>query len=301
MRISTNTIYQSAISKISSLQSGQSKLQQQIATGKRILVPSDDPVAASRVLELSQAQSMNTQYGENRKIAETHLGDLDVSLSSISELLVTVRTTMVGAAGTLSTEQRNAVATQLTSSMETLLGLANTRDASGNYLYAGFKNKTVPFTTTAAGATYNGDSNQQSLQVDANRQMVVNATGDSVFQANGNDVFSTFSNLITLLNDPAANAAAVTAGMATAISSMDSAISNVANVRSSVGSRLNEIDTLNDVGSSKELQYAQATSALQDLDYAEALSQISQQQTILSAAQKSFVTTTSLSLFDFIK
>ncbi len=301
MRISTNTIYQTAISKINSLQSDQSRLQQQIATGKRLLTPSDDPLAASRVLELSQAQNINTRYSDNRKIAETHFGDLDSSLASITELLTTARTTMVGSAGTLTTEQRNSVAIQLNSALETLLGFANTRDASGNYLYAGFKNKTIPFTSTATGATYNGDSNQQLLQVDAQRQMSVNAPGDSVFQAGGNDIFSTFSTLVTLLNNPAASASTVSAGVATAISSMDSAISNVANVRSSVGSRLNELDSLNNVGSSRELQYAEAMSGLQDLDYAQALSDVSQKQTILTAAQKSFVTTTSLSLFDFIK
>lgn len=301
MRISTNSIYQTAISKINSLQADQSKLQQQIATGKRLLTPSDDPLAAARVLQLSQSQNVNTQFGENRKIAETRLGDMDISLGSITELLTSVRTNLVGSAGTLSTGQRNALAIQLGGAMETLLGLANTRDAAGNYLYAGFQSKTIPFTATATGATYNGDSNQQLLQVDTHRQMAVNASGDSVFQANGNDIFSTLSTLITLLNNPAATASTVTAGVATALSSMDSAISNVAVIRSTVGSRLNEIDSLNDVGASRDLQYAQAMSALQDLDYAKALSDVSQKQSILEAAQKSFAATTGLSLFNFIK
>lgn len=301
MRISTNTIYQTAISKINSLQADQSKLQQQIATGKRLLTPSDDPLAAARVLQLSQSQNVNTQFGENRKVAETRLGDLDISLGSITELLTSVRTNLVGSAGTLPTEQRNALAIQLGSAMETLLGLANTRDAAGNYLYAGFQSKTVPFTATAAGATYNGDSNQQMLQVDTHRQMAVNASGNGVFQANGNDIFNTLSTLITLLNNPAATASTVTTGVATALSSMDSAISNVAVIRSTVGSRLNEIDSLNDVGDSRDLQYAQAMSALQDLDYAKALSDVSQKQFILEAAQKSFAATTGLSLFNFIK
>ena len=301
MRISTNTIYQTAVSKINSLQAEQSKLQQQIATGKRIQAPSDDPVAASRVLELSQSQNINASYGENRKVAETRLGDLDISLSSITELLTSVRTNLVGSAGTLSMGERSALATQLSSAFDTLLGFANTRDAAGNYLYAGFNNKTVPFTATATGASYNGDNNQQLLQVDAHRQMAVNATGDSVFQASGNDVFNTFSTLITLLNNPTASASTVTTGVASALSSIDSAISTVAVTRSTVGSRLNELDSLNDVGSSRELQYAQAMSVLQDVDYAEALSAVTQKQTILAAAQKSFVTTTGLSLFDYIK
>ena len=143
MRISTNTIYQTAISKIGSLQSDQSRLQQQIASGKRILTPSDDPLAASRSLEISQAQNMNTQFANNRKIAVSNLSGLDISLGSITELLTTTQTTLVGAAGTLSNAERSTVATQLSSSLETLLGLANTRDAAGNYMYAGFQNNDI--------------------------------------------------------------------------------------------------------------------------------------------------------------
>jgi flagellar hook-associated protein 3 FlgL len=301
MRISTNTIYQTGITKIGNLQGEQSKLQQQIATGRRILTPSDDPLAASRALEVSHAQSVNTMYANNRKIANTSLTGLDVSLGSITELLQTAQVTLVGAAGTLSTGERSSVSLQLTAQLETLIGLANTQDAAGNYMYAGYQNRTKPFTATATGATYNGDSNQQLLQVDGQRQLVVNAPGDSVFQAGGNDVFSAFSDIITLLNNPASTAAAVQAGVATAISSIKTATSTVANVWSSVGARLNELDALNDVGSGRELQYAQALSDLQDLDYAQALSDLTKKQTILEAAQKSFVKITGLSLFDFIR
>ena len=301
MRISTNTLYQNGISKISSLQAEQSKLQQQIASGRRILAPSDDPLAASRVLQLSQAQSLNTQYANNRKIAITHLSGQDISLASINELLTTTQTTLVGAAGTLTTTQKTVLATQLSGALETLLGLANTQDAAGNYMYAGFQNRVKPFTATVTGATYNGDSNQQLLQVDGQRQMAVNALGNSVFQANGNDVFTTYKNIIGILNNPASTDAAIATAVASAISSIKDANSNVALVRSSVGSKLNEIDALNDVGTSRDIQYAQSLSSLQDLDYAQALSDVAQKQTILEAAQKSFVKITSLSLFDFIR
>jgi len=301
MRISTITLYQSGISKINSLQAEQSRLQQQIASEKRILTPSDDPLAASRVLELSHAQSINSMYLSNRKIANTSLTGLDISLGSITELLQTAQVTLVGAAGTLTADQKNTYAIQLTAQLETLIGLANTQDSAGNYMYAGYQNRTKPFTATATGATYNGDSNQQLLQVDGQRQLAVNAPGDSVFQAGGNDVFSAFSDVITILNNPAATSAAVQAGVATAISSIKTATNTVAAVWSSVGTRLNELDALNDVGSSRELQYAQTISELQDLDYAQALSDLTQKQTVLEAAQKSFVRITGLSLFDFIR
>lgn len=301
MRISTNTLYQTGISKIGTLQAEQSKLQQQIASEKRILTPSDDPVAASRALQISHAQSLNTQYANNRQIANNSLATLDISLGSITELMTVTRTTLVGNAGTLSTAQKAVLSTNLTASLKTLVGYANTKDATGNYMYAGFQGDTVPFTATGTGATYNGDSNQQLLQVDGQRKMVVNAPGDSVFQAGGNDAFSAYSDLITILNNPASTDTDVANGVAAALANLDTAISTVANVRSSVGTRLNEIDALNESGDSRKLQYAQALSELQDLDYAQALSDFSQKKIILEAAQQSFVQITGMSLFDYIR
>lgn len=301
MRISTNTIYQTGISKISQLQSEQSKLQQQIASEKRILTPSDDPIAAARALEITHAQNMNTQFASNRQIAETQLTGQDISLDSITELLVSTQTVLVGSAGTLSATQKNTLAVQLSATFDTLLGYANTQDANGNYLYAGLQGNTKPYTATSTGATYNGDSQQQLLQVDNARQMPINIPGDSVFQAGGNDIFKTFNDLITLLNDTSATDATVTSGVATALASIKTATTTVATVRSGVGTRLNEIDSLNETGASRDLQYAQALSQLQDLDYAQALSDLSQKQVILEAAQKSFVQTTGLSLFDYIR
>jgi flagellar hook-associated protein 3 FlgL len=301
MRISTNTIYQTAIGKISELQAGQSRLQQQIATGKRILTPSDDPIAASRALEITKSASMNAQYASNRQIANTHLTGLDNSLATITELLVSSRTTLVGNAGTISAGQRVALSTNLKATLTTLVGYANTKDALGNYMYAGFQSDSKPFTATATGASYHGDSHQLHIQVANQRQMPITFSGDSVFQAGGNDIFSTYSDLIAILDNPASTETDVTNAVAAALSSIDSAISTVNNTRSAVGTKLNELDALNESGESRKLQYAQALSELQDLDYAQALSDLSRQQTILEAAQKSFVQTTGLSLFNFIR
>jgi flagellar hook-associated protein 3 FlgL len=301
MRLSTNTIYQTGISRISDLQSEQSKLQSQIASGKRILTPSDDPLSASRSLDIQGAQSMNTQYGKNRQIANTSLTNYDISLGAIAEQLLNDQTTLVSNAGTLSTTERTVLATTLQASLQTMLGYANTQDAAGNFIYAGYKGNTKPFTATGTGATYNGDSNQQLIQVEAQRQMGVNIPGDSVFQAGGNDIFSTYSTLIATLNNPAATSATVSSAVATAIASIKTATDTVGTARATVGLKMNELTSLDDLSGNRDLEYAQSLSNLQDLDYAQALSDLSQKQTILQAAQKSFTMTTSLSLFDFIK
>jgi flagellar hook-associated protein 3 FlgL len=304
MRISTNSIYQSGISRISSLQSDQAKLQQQISTGKRISSPSDDPVAAARALEISSAQSANTKFADTRQTAQLKLNTLESNLTGVTNLLVSTQSTLVGAGNaTLSDTERGFIASELKGSLDALIGLANTQDASGNYIYAGFKSNTAPFVANATGATYAGDSNQQLLQVDSQRQMAVNATGDNVFQGAGNDIFATLSNLVTLLNTPitdAATQAAYNTGISTAIGSLKGSVDNVLNVRADIGAKLNEIDNLDTAGSDRALQYSKSLSDLQDTDYASALSDLAKQQTIMEAAQKSFVQITSLSLFKLL-
>ncbi len=303
MRISTNTIYQSGLTKINTLQSEQIKLQQQISTGRRIGSPSEDPIASARALEISSAQAVNTKFADTRQTAQLKLNTLESNLDSVTSLLVATQSTLVAAGnGAYSDQQRGYIATELKGSLEALISLANSKDASGNYLYAGFQTSTQPFTASATGASYAGDSNQQLLQVDSQRQMEVNASGDNVFQTAGNDVFATMSNLVTLLNTPltAATQAAFTSGLATAMSQMQGATDNVLNVRASVGSKLKEIDALDTAGSDRALQYSKSLSELQDLDYASALSDLSKNQMIMEAAQKSFVTVTGLSLFKLL-
>lgn len=305
MRISTQTLFESGAAKLGELQSGLVRTQQQIASGRRILTPSDDPVGAARALEVSQSQSLNTQYGVNRQHAKSSLSAVEGTLSSVTTLLQDVKTTVVAAGnGTLSDIERGFMATELRGRFEELLGLANSRDAMGNYLFSGFQTATPAFSESAPGVVqYDGDQGQRLMQVDSTRQMAASSPGQTVFQGGGQDVFETLNDLITLLQIPVVDATTVTAladGLATANGNVDLALDNVLTVRASVGSRLQELDALDYAGEDRHIQYSQILSDLQDLDYTEALTRLSQQQITLEAAQRSFVTVSGLSLFNFL-
>ncbi len=299
MRISTQTLFETGAARIGELQSGLAKTQQQIGTGRRILTPSDDPVAAARALEVTQSQSINTQHGVNRQHAKSSLGAVEGTLSSVTSLLQDVKTTVIAAGnGALSDTERGFMATELRGRFEQLLGLANSRDAMGNYLFSGFQTATPAFVETATGASYQGDLGQQRLQVDATRQMAASSPGSTVFQGGGQDVFQTLNDLVTLLNT--SGTAGLTAGLASANGKIDLALDNVLTVRASAGSRLQELDALDNAGEDRHIQYSQILSDLQDLDYTQALTKLSQQQITLEAAQRSFVTISGLSLFNFL-
>lgn len=304
MRISTQQLYDGGAGRINEAQSALYKTQQQVSSGRRMLAPSDDPVAAARALDVRQSQSLNNQYAANRVHAKNTLGIVEGALGSVTELLVEVKAAIVSAGNPLIGDNgRGFIASELKGRFDALLGLANSRDAQGNYLFSGFRTDAPAFVETAGGATYLGDTGQQLVQVDANRKMAMNSPGQAVFQGGGQDVFQTLKGLITLLQTPVAtpaDAAALSAGLASANADIDRALDNVLTVRASLGTRLQELDALDDAGAARNLQYTAIVSEIEDLDYAKALVQLSQQQATLEAAQKSFVNVSGLSLFKFI-
>lgn len=304
MRISTQTLFESGAARLGEVQSGLLKIQQQVASGRRILSPSDDPVGAARALEVTQSQSINTQHGVNRQHAKSALVSAEGALQSATSLLLDVKTSIVAAGnGSLTDSQRGFLATELRSRFEALLSIANSRDGMGNYQFSGYQTATPPFVETVTGAQYQGDQGQRLLQVDATRQMAISNPGEAVFQGGGQDIFNTLKDLITLLQTPVATpaaAAALSSGLALAGSNTDRALDNVLTVRASLGTRLQEIEALDFAGEDRNLQYSQTLSELQDVDYTQALTQLSQQQFIFEAAQRSFVTVSGLSLFNFL-
>jgi len=301
MRISTNTIYQSGTNQLMNLQSDLNKLSIQTATGKRVNTPADDPVAAARILELNTAKDLNTNYGNTRKTAETLLQTYESNLTSVTDTIQSIQSSLIAAGnGSYSNNEREKLANELQGQLDTLKGLANTKDSQGNYLYAGYATATVPFDNS-----YNfvANTSRTKLQVDVQSQLSVTFTGDQVFGANGSNVFNNLQDIIALLKTPITDSttqATFSTGLATSIDNMQDSLNRVLNTRSEIGSSLNLVDTLNTTGDSLDLQYDESISKLQDLDYAQALSDISKKTTILQAAQKAFVATSNISLFSLI-
>ena len=194
MRISTLNIFNTATNQLGTLQSGIARTQMQLATERRILTPADDPVASARALEVSQAQEMNAQFATNRMNARSSLSHVETTLQDAGNLLQDIQQLAVNAGnGTMVKTDREALATELEGRLEDLLGVANTTDGSGGYLFSGYMATTQPFTRTPGGAQYQGDQGQRQLQVGASRKLPLSASGSAVFEAipTGNGSFQT--------------------------------------------------------------------------------------------------------------
>lgn len=402
IRLSTNTIFERGIGSIQNQQADMVKLQQQLSTGRRILTPSDDPVASARALDVMQADSLNTQFSENRQNARSVLEITEGTLQGVTTLIQNIRTTALQAGNTtLTSKDRQSLASVLRSNLDALVGLANSTDGTGEYLFSGYQGTTRPFSQTSTGVQYLGDQGQRMLQVSAVRQIPVSDSGKNLFEqvrngngtfvtaatvtntgsgivdsgtvvapasltghnyeitftvaagvttysvtdttlsttlstgnpyttgsqisfgglqfniqgnpANGDkftvapsvhqSVFTTLSDLITTVAGTAGSSFSSTRlanGINTALINLDNSLDNILGVRAEIGSHLQEVDSLQSLGEDLGVQYKQNLSQLQDVDYAQAISDFTRQQTYLQAAQNTFVKTTQLSLFSLL-
>jgi flagellar hook-associated protein 3 FlgL len=408
MRISSSAIYDANTSLLNQQQTKLLHTQQQLGTGRRMLTPADDPYASARALEISQSDSANSQFEVNRNAAKHTATNSESILKSVIELLQDVRTSAVqDGNGILTPEDKQALATDLRGRFEELVGLANSTDGVGNYLFSGYQGRTLPFIKNNSGVQYMADDGQRMIQVDSSRQIAASESGADIFMRikNGNgkfvvqssqynlgtgvtsqgvvtdpklltgqnyqlkffvemkegypvttydildaatgealstctpfksghviefdgmqfdisgvpahgdvfnvtpsvneSVFTTLENLIAALNSANSTggetaAAHYTNSVNRALNNIDRGLENIITVRTSLGSRLRELDSLQVTGEDLGLQYKKKLSELQDVDFNKAISDLNQQQTSLTAAQKTYKQVSDLSLFNYL-
>lgn len=183
MRISTLQAFNNGVAGLQRNYANVTRTKEQISTGNRILTPADDPVASVRLLQLEQQQNVLNQYAENLTAAKNSLTQEEVSLNSANTILQRVRELAVQAGnGALSSKDRASIAAELQECEDELLGLMNTRNARGEYLFAGFQGKTQPFVRQADGSyAYQGDEGQRKIQIASSLDIPISDNGKKTF------------------------------------------------------------------------------------------------------------------------
>ncbi|KLD62115.1 flagellar hook-associated protein FlgL [Dyella japonica] len=183
MRLSTSWMYQQSLSTMLSQQSALAATQNQVDTGNRINVASDDPAGAGQVVSLNHVIAANAQYSNSIDTANTRLNTEASTLGSVNSVLDNARTLALQAVnGTLSASDRNSIASQLSQMRDQLLQLANTTDSNGNALFAGTSTTKTPFQSDANGVvTYGGNDAQQRSSVGAGLQVASSDPGSGLF------------------------------------------------------------------------------------------------------------------------
>ena len=193
MRVTQNMEQAQFLSALNQLESSISTTQNGISTGLSFTTASQNPVGAGLVAGYNQVLAQSQQYTANGNSASESLNTEDSALTQLQNQLQSLRDLALEANNASeSPADLSAIATQVQQIQGSLLGIANTQDGSGNYIFAGYATQTQPFAQSATGATYSGDQGQRQVQVGAGQTVVVGDNGDLVFNQvkTGNGTFN---------------------------------------------------------------------------------------------------------------
>lgn len=301
MRIATMQVFQRGLDSMLDQQTRLFKTQLQLSTGKKFTSPADDPTAAAQVMGLNETLAVTGQHQANITAAKARLDLEDVALESAVNVLQRARElTVRGLNDSLGAEGRRAVAQEVRQLMDEMLAVANSQDGNGDYMFAGYRVQSAPFSHDGSGTfAYAGDQGQRQLQISPGRQVADGDSGLDVFMKVDNpaggyrDVFTTLYDLATDLE--------ADAPQLSSLGEIDSAMEHLLQVRARVGARLNTIDDQEQTNSYLEIQLTSVRSTVQDVDIADVYSRLQQQTLVLKAAQQAFVQVEGLSLFNYLR
>lgn len=292
MRISTPYQFATYQRDISSTQERYFDLQRQVATGKRFLVPSEDPLGAAKSVSLRNLRSSVSQYKDNVESGKKTLQFTENALSEVSDIVKKAYEFAVRGANS-STDQtgRDGMVRELETLMGRLIDLGNSQGADGEYIFAGQDNATRPFTMGPTGLTFNGDNNAVVVESGPNETIQVNIQGGTLFA----QVHGALTNL----------AKSLTGGDIPSLSGVDipalqSAREFVNLERGTVGARLNQIEQVVDHHDRRLDAFSEQISELEEVDITEAVVQLRQAETAYNASLQVAAQGFRLSLMDFL-
>lgn len=188
MRISTQQYFDTSAAKYQNNYSGVVQAQEQASSGVRVQTAGDDPVAAQRLLMLQQQKDMLAQFSGNISNIQSSLTNEESVLTAISATIQAASQLALKAGGVTSDADRKSISVEVGALEDQLLGLLNSKDAAGNYLFSGSKTETPPYSRNIDGTyNYQGDENELSLQVSETLTVRAGDTGKTILEGAANN------------------------------------------------------------------------------------------------------------------
>lgn len=314
MRLSTAQMFYSSRDSMLQTNARLNTSYNQLASGKRMLTPADDPVAAAQTLNTKNRQSIVQQYNRNADYADKNLSLTESVLSQVGTTLTRLKELSIQlGSDQYNDKQVKAAGVEAKELFSQLQGLLNTQNETDEYIFSGSKGDQKAYN----GLGYLGDAVERELQVSDDVFMAANMTGAKAFETlkdesgtllnlrdeNGNALPSNMLGAVKQFVDATGNGSTQTVDrdrIRESIDNLDVAFNQALQARSEIGARQNTVSSLKASNETFNDFAAKSISQLEDLDYAEAISRFTMQKTALQASQQSFGKIQGLSLFQYI-
>jgi flagellar hook-associated protein 3 FlgL len=271
---------------------------QQISTGKRVNVPSDDPLAAAQMVGNQDQTNRADQYLQNIDTLTSQLQTADTALSSSVQAITQAITLGVqGSTGTLSSANRQQIVQNLKGLQSQLVQLANT-SVGGSYLFGGTATTAPPYSldpTSSSGVTYHGNSGTNTVQVADGLNLQTNMPGNQLFQNSNGDVFASLQSLITALQTGTATDAE------TATNQLRTAFDSLTGQRIFYGNAVNQLNSTQSFLQQEQVTLKSQANNLVGADLTKAATDLTRATTAHDAALAAAAKILPTSLLDYLK
>ncbi len=294
MRVTHLGSYHAALQRVTGSLESMAMSRDQVASGKRLRRPADDPTGMSRALELRASLRVSEQERRNADDGQMWVNLADTRLQSAVEKLQRARELAVRGATFSNSDERAGIAAEISAIRDGLVEIANTHH-QGRGLFAGFSSGEA-VVSTGSGWAYQGDTGAVNRRIGDTEVVQVNVTADDVFGFNaGRDVFSVLDDFEAALlagDTPAINGA---------ITEIDGAMDTVLTSLAHLGAAGNRIEQAQGTVLEHIGTIQRQLSSLEDVDLTEAIMELQLNQTQYEAALASFAQTSQSSLVDFLR
>lgn len=253
MRVSTQQSYVSMTQSFNDLSSDLSHVVEQMATGKSILLPSDDPIAATRITQLNRQQSALDQYQSNIDSATAGMSQQESILDGVNNDLLAIRDDLLEAAnGTNTADSLASLGQDIQSMTEAMVSALNYQDEDGHYVFGGTVNDRPPIVAVdddgdgvTDSYTYQGNDDHRQTTVSNGVEVDTNVAVSDFF-GDSLDVLNTLTSLSKELQDPSVDPAdpQVQSDIESAIDTVDDASDSLNASIATIGETQNTMSML---------------------------------------------------------
>ena len=293
MRVTSGHIYDNSKRNIQGNFAEMVKWQNQLSSGKRVTKLSDDAAQSGLLLRQRSLKNAISQYDSNLRIAKDYVGNSETQLTEMQGILRKgYELAVQGANSTVDQPARLALADQVVQMQRRLVDLANGKGNDGQYLFAGQLTDTQPYTASGNTITYSGDANGVRVETSPGQTMKVNTAG-------GQDFINAYNQLESLRVNLIGGQPGVISGMN--VDALKAQTERFSQLRSEAGIAMQQVKDLESMNARRMDELTEGISAIEDVDFADAVTELSRAQTAYQASLQVASNSFNLSLMDYLR